>query len=286
MTWSSNFMLTNCLIILLCNFFKNFQSLHNSAEFHAVARAVGGCGVYVSDKPSQHDFKILRRLVLPDGSVLRAKYPGRPSRDCLFNDPVMDGKSLLKIWNLNEFTGIIGVFNCQGAGSWPCLENTVQRDIISDLSGQVSPTDIEYFEEVSGKSWMGDCAVFSFNTGTLSRLPVQESFTITLNTLQCDVFTVSPIKVYHQKIKFAPIGLINMYNAGGAIRAVEVSKDSSNRRIVIKGRGAGLFGAYSDPKPKFCSVNSQEHEFKYRSEDYFFTIPTGGTSSWDITIRY
>ncbi|CAK9182190.1 unnamed protein product [Ilex paraguariensis] len=24
-----------------------FYSLHNSAEFHAVARAVGGCGVYV-----------------------------------------------------------------------------------------------------------------------------------------------------------------------------------------------------------------------------------------------
>lgn len=48
-----------------------------------------------SDKPGQHDFEILRRLVLPDGSVLRAKYPGRPSRDCLFNDPVMDGKRYL-----------------------------------------------------------------------------------------------------------------------------------------------------------------------------------------------
>lgn len=29
--------------------------------------------------------------MLPDGSVLRAKYPGKPSRDCLFSDPVMDG---------------------------------------------------------------------------------------------------------------------------------------------------------------------------------------------------
>ncbi|KAK8989122.1 hypothetical protein V6N11_030488 [Hibiscus sabdariffa] len=28
-----------------------FYSLHDAAEFHAVARAVGGCGVYVSDKP-------------------------------------------------------------------------------------------------------------------------------------------------------------------------------------------------------------------------------------------
>lgn len=52
-----------------------FYSLHDAAEFHAVARAVGGCGVYVCDKPGRHDFKILQRLVLPDGSVLRAKYP-------------------------------------------------------------------------------------------------------------------------------------------------------------------------------------------------------------------
>lgn len=152
-----------------------------------------------SDKPGQHDFKILQRLVLPDGSVLRAKYAGRPSRDCLFDDPVMDGrrynylptifsffillinyslcfhvnfcivqnKSLLKIWNLNKCTGVIGVFNCQGAGSWPCHDNnnTIKRTESHELSGQVSPADIEYFEEVSGKSWMGDCAVFSFSSG-------------------------------------------------------------------------------------------------------------------------
>jgi len=45
-----------------------------------------------SDKPGQHDFNVLKKLVLPDGSVLRARYPGRPSRDCLFVDPVMDKK--------------------------------------------------------------------------------------------------------------------------------------------------------------------------------------------------
>ncbi|PPD74776.1 hypothetical protein GOBAR_DD28304 [Gossypium barbadense] len=80
------------------------------------------------DKPGRHDFKILQRLVLPDGSVLRAKYPGRPSRDCLFTDPVTDGKS-------------------------------------SELSGQVSPACVEYLEEVIGLLWTGECAVFSFKTG-------------------------------------------------------------------------------------------------------------------------
>jgi raffinose synthase len=44
-----------------------------TAEFPAAARAIGGCAVYVSDKPGNHDFKILKKLVLPNGSVLRAK---------------------------------------------------------------------------------------------------------------------------------------------------------------------------------------------------------------------
>ncbi|XVE87599.1 hypothetical protein DITRI_Ditri19aG0001000 [Diplodiscus trichospermus] len=123
-----------------------FYSLHDSAEFHAVARAVGGCGVYVSDRPGQHDFKILQRLVLPDGSILRAKYAGRPSRDCLFTDPVKDGKSLLKIWNLNKCTGVVGIFNCQGR--WPSTKKAGRVAANSELSGQVSPADVEYFEEV------------------------------------------------------------------------------------------------------------------------------------------
>jgi hypothetical protein len=45
------------------------------------------------------------------------------------------------------------------------LENNTQEDPSSELSGPVSPADIEYFEEVSGKLWTGDCAVFAFSTG-------------------------------------------------------------------------------------------------------------------------
>ncbi|XP_022642894.1 probable galactinol--sucrose galactosyltransferase 2 isoform X2 [Vigna radiata var. radiata] len=159
-----------------------FYSLHDAAEFHAAARAVGGCGVYVSDKPGQHDFNVLKKLVLPDGSVLRARYP--------------------------------------------------------------------------------------------------------IKVLQCEVFTVSPIKVYNQTIQFAPIGLTNMYNSGGAVEAVEFS-DSSESKIHIRGRGEGEFGAYSNFRPKSCSVNSEDLEFKFREEDKLFavTIPAK-TTSWDITICY
>ena len=111
------------------------QSLHPAADYHAAARAVGGCPIYVryemeanlcslkklgvkgemkasmnhrantlvssSDKPGNHNFELLKKLVLPDGSVLRARLPGRPTRDCLFNDPARDGeRCALSVLNL------------------------------------------------------------------------------------------------------------------------------------------------------------------------------------------
>lgn len=44
-----------------------------------------------SDAPGKHNFELLKKLVLPDGSILRARLPGRPTRDCLFTDPARDG---------------------------------------------------------------------------------------------------------------------------------------------------------------------------------------------------
>lgn len=73
---------------------------------HGVARAVSGGAVYVSDRPGQHDFSLLRKLVLPDGSVLRALLPGRPTRDCLFSDVMRDKKTLLKV-GVGDVWGLI-----------------------------------------------------------------------------------------------------------------------------------------------------------------------------------
>lgn len=79
-----------------------FQSTHPCAEFHAASRAISGGPIYVSDSVGQHNFQLLKSLVLPDGSILRCDYYALPSRDCLFENPLHDGKTMLKIWNLNK----------------------------------------------------------------------------------------------------------------------------------------------------------------------------------------
>ncbi|KAK6148249.1 hypothetical protein DH2020_019161 [Rehmannia glutinosa] len=245
-----------------------FHSNHTTAEFHGAARALGGCPVYVSDKPGKHDFKILKKLVLSDGSILRAIYAGRPTRDCLFIDPVMDGKSLLKIWNLNKLTGVVGVFNCQGAGSWPMKPAPESNQTATgSISGRVSPLDVEFLEEIAGETWSGDCAMYAFNTGTLSRVPKNKTVEVSLGVLECEIFTVSPIKLFNGNVHFAPIGLINMYNSGGAV------EDCSFEDVIrVKARGSGLFGAYSSKKPSCCKVDKMDREFCYSSENGLLTV--------------
>uniref|UniRef100_A0A5B7B526 galactinol--sucrose galactosyltransferase n=1 Tax=Davidia involucrata TaxID=16924 RepID=A0A5B7B526_DAVIN len=268
-----------------------FHSNHSTADFHGAARALGGCAVYVSDKPGKHDFKILKKLVLPDGSVLRARYAGRPTRDCLFKDPVMDGKSLLKIWNLNKLSGVIGVFNCQGAGSWPLKQVAQNLPIstatIAPISVRVCPLDVEFLEEVAGEEWNGDSAVYAFNSGSLSIVSKIGNFEVSLGVLKCEIFTISPIRVFSQNLHFAPIGLLDMYNSGGAIDALNCTKDLGECSIKIKGRGCGRFGAYSSMKPRYCMVDMKEEEFIYNADDGFLIIKLKGDGNLrEIEIVY
>ncbi|KAG6402003.1 hypothetical protein SASPL_138872 [Salvia splendens] len=251
-----------------------FQSHHYTAEFHGAARAVGGCPVYVSDKPGNHDFKLLKKLVLPDGSILRGRYAGRPTRDCLFVDTLMDGKSLLKIWNLNKLTGVVGVFNCQGAGCWSLRDAEQQDPKPISLSGSVSPRDLEFLDEITDERWNGDCAVYSFHTGSLSRLPREGRQQVTLSTLECEVFTISPIHAVNDTLHFAPIGLIDMFNSGGATEGLSFSNDEPSIRI--EARGCGRFGAYSSEKPTRCTVDGDEVEFEYDPDNGLLIVKLEG----------
>lgn len=257
-----------------------FQSHHVAAEFHAAARAIGGCGIYVSDKPGSHDFKVLKKLVFPDGSVLRAQFPGRPTRDCLFVDVTVDCKSLLKIWNMNACTGVVGVFNCQGAG-WSNEDKCVK---VTDskcpeyITGLVRPTDVELLGDIVAKEEQGqngDCAVYAHNAGSLVRLSKRGSLTVSLKVLEYEVYTITPIKEYNDSISFAPLGLIDMYNAGAAIQSVEYADNNKGGSVKMQIRGCGRFGAYTSQKPNMCLVNMKEALLSYDRGNCLltFTIP-------------
>ncbi|GLT79529.1 hypothetical protein SLA2020_510140 [Shorea laevis] len=252
-----------------------FHSLHPMAEYHGAARAVGGCAIYVSDKPGHHDFNLLRKLVLPDGSLLRAKLPGRPTRDCLFNDPARDGKSLLKIWNINDFTGVVGIFNCQGAG-WCKVgkTNLIHDEQPGTITGLVRAKDVDYLPKVAHEGWNGDAIIYCHLGGEVVYLPNNTSIPITVKAREYEVFTVVPVKDMWNGVKFAPIGLIKMFNSGGAIKDLRYESEQS-ASVSLKIRGCGLFGAYSSSRPKRITVDSEEADFEYEEASSLVTFSLG-----------
>lgn len=291
-----------------------FHSLHPAADYHAAARAVGGCPIYVSDKPGNHNFELLKKLVLPDGSVLRAKLPGRPTRDCLFVDPARDGISLLKVWNMNSCSGLVGVFNCQGAGWCKVAKRTLIHDTApGTLSSSVRTTDVDLIHQVAGADWNGEAIVYAYRSGEIIRLPKGASLPVTLKVLEYELYHFCPIKEIATNINFAPIGLLNMFNSSCAVEKFnvqlisekkseffdgEVSSDLSatlgmgrlpTATIFLEVRGCGRFGAYSSQPPLKCTIGGSETNFEYDSAIGLLTfcipVPEKEMYRWPIEIQ-
>ncbi|XP_006489932.2 probable galactinol--sucrose galactosyltransferase 2 [Citrus sinensis] len=290
-----------------------FHSLHPAAEYHGAARAVGGCAIYVSDKPGNHNFDLLRKLVLPDGSVLRAQLPGRPTRDCLFADPARDGTSLLKVWNVNKCSGVVGVFNCQGAGWCKITKKTrIHDESPGTLTASVRVTDVENMAQIAGAGWNGDAIVYAHRSGEVVRLPKGASVPVTLKVLEYELFHFCPLKEISSNISFAAIGLLDMFNSGGAVENVEVHMSekkpdlfdgevsselttslSDNRSptatISLKVRGCGRFGIYSSQRPLKCTVGSIQTDFTYDSATGLMTmtlpVPEEEMYRWPVEIQ-
>ncbi|XP_062233491.1 probable galactinol--sucrose galactosyltransferase 6 isoform X2 [Phragmites australis] len=259
-----------------------FHSLHPAGDYHGSARAISGGPVYVSDAPGKHNFELLKKIILPDGSVLRARLPGRPTKDCLFIDPTRDGVSLLKIWNMNKFTGVLGVYNCQGA-AWSSVEkkNIFHQTGTEALTCGVKGSDVHLISEAAtDPEWNGDCAVYLHASGHLVVLPNGAALPISLKVLEHDVLTVSPIKDLAPGFRFAPIGLVDMFNGGAAVEGLtyhlldsaklvdgngSTSISEAMGLVCMEVRGCGRFGAYSSVGPRKCMLGSAQVDFSYDS---------------------
>lgn len=83
-------------------------------------------------------------------------------------------------------------------------------------------------------------------------------------------------QVFGNGLRFAPIGLLDMYNSGGAIETVSCSVELSGCIIQCRGRGVGRLGVYSSSKPKYCKVGMKEEGFNYNAKDGLLTVNLQG----------
>ena len=229
----------------VCPDWDMFQSGHTMGMYHAAGRAVGGCPIYVSDKPDGHNFDVLKKLVLPGGLVLRGEHPGRPTRDCLFADPTNENV-LLKIWNVvgnNANNGLIGVFHARhGEGIGP-------------ISGVVRPSDVPELESQNERF-----AVFAHHANELRILEREEAWDITLDPLTAEVFTIVPVVEGETGTAVAAIGLTNLFNSQGAIAFKQYAADEEYAVTLMAG---GHFAAWCESSPAQVLVDEEETAFVY-----------------------
>jgi raffinose synthase len=244
-----------------------FQTTHPCAEFHAASRAISGGPIYVSDKVGQHDFALLKRLVLPDGSILRCRHYALPTRGSLFNDPLHDGQTMLKIWNLNKYSGVVGAFNCQGGG-WNKEEraNMCASQFSKRVRSTVSTKDVEWYQvsdPMVAVEGVEEFAVYFFQAHRFCLIGPTEEIHVELDPFQFELFTFVPVKRMPRGIRFAAVGLVNMLNTGGAVERVRCGGGCATVEV----RGCGDMWAYASPKPKICKLNGVEVDFVYGIED-------------------
>lgn len=120
-------------------------------------------------------------------------------------------------------------------------------------------------------------------------LPKDASIPVTLKTREYEVFTIVPVKELSNGVKFSPIGLIKMFNSGGAVKEFSWGSNESTN-VAVKVPGCGQFGAYSSAQPKLITVDSEEVEFKYEEESGLVTIdlrvPEKELYQWSISIDF
>jgi len=225
-----------------------FHSSHSHGSFHAVARAVSGGPVYVSDGIGMHDAAVLKKLVLSDGSVLRADFPGRPSPDVLMADPTQDAV-LLKVFNRNQVSGVVALFHA-GRGS----ERLVSCVSLADVPVlSTAPAYVAWAHQLD-RLWLCD---------------EEPSVPIELGPAQWEIVSFAPIE--HG---VAVLGLADKFNSTGAV----VSRHWSGARYEVRLRDGGEFLAWAWQKPVELSCEGMRIPYAYDEQTGRLQchLPTGG----------
>jgi raffinose synthase len=239
-----------------------FQSAHAMGSYHAAGRAVSGGPVYVSDTPDAHDFKLLRKLVLSDGSVLRADGVGRPTRDCLFAD-VLHEPVLLKVFNYNRDCAVIGVFNAN--------YHSKQSERVT-IEGSVSPTDAP---DLKGEEYVA----FAHRANRLWRCKRSDCEPLKLAEGEWEIVSFAPVDR-----GVAVLGLADKLNSTGAVMK-KVWLDAGAFQVTL--RDGGDFIVWTD-KPLIQSVeaNDKAVEYKYDAASGRLSVVIPATGPQIVTIHW
>jgi raffinose synthase len=125
-------------------------------------------------------------------------------------------------------------------------------------------------------------------SGEVVYLPKNALLPVTLRSREYEVFTVVPLKHLPNGTSFAAIGLLGMFNSGGAVRELRFGGEDAD--VELRVRGSGTVGAYSSTKPTCVAVDSKAVGFSYDATcgliSFELGIPDQEMYLWTVTVGY
>ena len=161
-----------------------------------------------------------------------------------------------------QFGGVIGAFNCQGAG-WDPAERRIRgcAHCYKPVSGTVQPADVEWRQrdDTAAMANAAEYAVYKHHSGELVLMTRDsDPLHFTLQPSTYEIFTFATVMLLAGGGKFAPVGVVDMLNCGGTIVDVEGHGD-----VRVRVKGAGRLVVYSSARPERIVVDGREAAFEY-----------------------
>ena len=220
--------------------FDMFQSVNPNARLDAMARALSGGPVYLSDRPGKHDAEVLRPLCYADGRLIRTDAPLLPVEECLFQ--VQDAR-VFKAFTLSRGSGLVMAMNAADADS---------------VSGFISPDDVH---GLKGREF----GLVEFGGRSAHLVRKGERLPLRLGRLEGRLFAVVPLVD-----GAGAVGLLNKYNAPGTV----LSSSREGSRLTVHVGEGGTFGAVMRTRPRSATVDGEPAEFTF--DDFLLKLPVPG----------
>ncbi len=185
-----------------------FQSHDPWALQQAVARAVSGGPVYITDEPGKTVAEVVRPLAFSDGSLPLPDHPALPTEDVLMRDPYNEPVPL------KVFTRV----SVEGVGTYGIVAAFNIHKDDAKVRGSVSPSDALLPE--------GDYLLYEYFSGELKSQRAE----FELEPMGVKLFVIAPRSSW-----LVPIGLADIYLMPRGIDAAAAFEDE----VVLMLREAG-----------------------------------------------
>lgn len=198
-------------------FFANFEE---TARLMAVARAVSGGPVYLSDEPQNIDDTVLKPLTFADGRILGTLAPGVPLPESLMQDPYYTEKAFRVIAPLkNNCAAVLAV-------------NLSQND--SDVNSFIAVTDYPFagamIQPYEGLWEIPEEGVLLYDYYAREARKLAADYTFTLGSRKERLFQLSPILQ-----GWSVIGRPDKYLPAAGFQLLKINAESLTIKMVEDG---------------------------------------------------